>query len=76
MKLKDNDNIFQVSTETARDAALTTVGDSVEMNFIKVGSSRYIIVNSFINNSLGNVEQQQKEQEENKDVEILNDTNS
>ena len=50
MKLKDNDNIFQVSTETARDAALTTVGDSVEMNFIKVGSSRYIIVNSFINN--------------------------
>ena len=76
IKLKDNDNIFQVSTETARDAALTTVGDSVEMNFIKVGSSRYIIVNSFINNSLGNVEQQQKEQEENKDVEILNDTNS
>ena len=76
MKLKDNDNIFQVSTDTARDAALTTVGDSVEMNFIKVGSSRYIIVNSFINNSLGNVEQQQKEQEENKDVEILNDTNS
>lgn len=76
MKVKDNDNIFQVSTETARDAALTTVGDSVEMNFIKVGSSRYIIVNSFINNSLGNVEQQQKEQEENKDVEILNDTNS
>ena len=76
MKLKDNDNIFQVSTETARDAALTTVGDSVELNFIKVGSSRYIIVNSFINNSLGNVEQQQKEQEENKDVEILNDTNS
>lgn len=76
MKLKDNDNIFQVSTETARDSALTTVGDSVEMNFIKVGSSRYIIVNSFINNSLGNVEQQQKEQEENKDVEILNDTNS
>lgn len=76
MKLKDNDNIFQVSTETARDAALTTVGDSVEMNFIKVGSSRYIIVNSFINNSLGNVEQQQKEQEENKDVEILNNTNS
>ena len=75
MKLKDNDNIFQVSTETARDAALTTVGDSVEMNFIKVGSSRYIIVNSFINNSLGNVEQQQKEQEENKDVEILNDSN-
>lgn len=76
MKLKDNNNIFQISTETAREAALTTVGDSVEMNFIKVGSSRYIIVNSFINHSLGNVEQQQKEQKENKDVEILNDTNS
>ncbi|WP_294156574.1 cell shape-determining protein [uncultured Clostridium sp.] len=66
MKLKGDDNIFQVSTETARDAALTAAGDSVEMKFIKVGSSRYIIVNSFINNSLGNVEEQQKEQEENK----------
>lgn len=66
IKLKDDDNIFQVSTETARDVALTAVGDSVEMKFIKVGSSRYIIVNSFINNSLGNVEEQQKEQEENR----------
>ncbi|WP_294404601.1 cell shape-determining protein [uncultured Clostridium sp.] len=76
IKLKDDDNIFQISTETARDAALTAAGDSVEMKFIKVGSSRYIIVNSFINNSLGNVEEQQKEQEENKqhennDVEFL-----
>ena len=76
IKLKDNDNIFQVSTETARDAALTAVGDSVEMNFIKIGSSRYIIVNSFINNSLGNVEEQQKEQEENKSVELLEDLNN
>lgn len=78
IKLKDNDNIFQVSTETARDVALTAVGDSVEMNFIKVGTSRYIIVNSFINNSLGNIEEQQKEQEENKqdnngDVELLDE---
>lgn len=78
IKLKDNDNIFQISTETARDAALTAVGDSVEVKFIKVGSSRYIIVNSFINNSLGNIEEQQKEQEENNqesshDVENLND---
>lgn len=71
IKLKNNDNVFQVSTETARDAALTAVGDSVEMKFIKIGSSRYIIVNSFINNSLGNVEEQQKEQEENKSVESL-----
>ena len=76
IKLKDNDNIFQVSTETARDAALTAVGDSVEMNFIKIGSSRYIIVNSFINNSLGNVEEQQKEQEENKSVELFEDLNN
>ena len=78
IKLKDNDNIFQVSTETARDVALTAVGDSVDMNFITVGTSRYIIVNSFINNSLGNIEEQQKEQEENKsdiksNIELMND---
>lgn len=65
LKLKDNDNIFQVSTETSRDVALTAVGDNVEVKFIKVGFSRYIIVKSFINNSLGSVEEQQKEQEKN-----------
>lgn len=65
IKLKENENIFQVSTETTRDAALTVIGDNVEMKFIKVDSSRYIIVNSFINNSLGNMEGQQKEQENN-----------
>ncbi|MGN0144864.1 MAG: cell shape-determining protein [Clostridium sp.] len=65
IKLKDNDHIYQISTETARDVALTAVGDNVEMKFIKVGSSRYVLINSFINNSLGNIEAQQEEQENN-----------
>ena len=64
VKLKDNEHIYQISTETARDAALTVVGDSVEMKFIKVGSSRYIIVSSFVNNSIGNIEEQVQEQKD------------
>lgn len=64
VKLKDNEHIYQISTETARDAELTVVGDSVEMKFIKVGSSRYIIVSSFVNNSIGNIEEQVQEQKD------------
>lgn len=64
IKLKDNDDIFSVSTETSREVALTSVGDSVKMKFIKVGDSRYIITNSFVNTSSGSVEEQVKEQEE------------
>ena len=60
IKLKNNENIFSVSTETSRDVALTKVGDSVEMKFIKVGDSKYIIINSFVNISVGNLEEQKR----------------
>lgn len=70
IKLKDNDSIFSVSTEESRSAALTSIGDVVNMKFIKVGESRYIITNSFVNKSLGAIDEQQKEQEENKDSQL------
>lgn len=65
IKLKNNDNIFSVSTETSREAALTKVGDNVELKFIKVGDNKYIITNSFINMSLGNSEKSKEEHKEN-----------
>jgi hypothetical protein len=49
IKLKNNLNIFSVSTETSREVALTKVGDNVEVKFIRVGDSKYIITNSFTN---------------------------
>ena len=61
IKLKNNDNIFSVSTETSRDVALTKVGDTVEMKYIKVGDSKYIIINSFVNVSVGNLEEKKGE---------------
>jgi hypothetical protein len=60
IKLKNNDNIFSVSTETSREVALTKVSDIVEMKFIKVGEGRYIITNSFNNTSLGNLEEEKE----------------
>lgn len=39
LNLKNNENIFSVSTETSRAVALTKSGDSVEMKFIKVGEN-------------------------------------
>lgn len=61
IKLKNNENIFSVSTETSREVALTQANDSVEMKFIKVGDNRYIITNSFSNLSFVNSEKQKKE---------------
>ena len=61
IKLKNNNNIFSVSTETSRDVALTKAGDSIEMKFIKVGDNKYIIVNSFANTSVGNLEENKGE---------------
>ena len=49
IKLKNSDNIFSVSTETSRDAALAKIGDIVEMKYIKVGNSKYIVINSLSN---------------------------
>lgn len=69
IKLKDNENIFSVSTETSRDVALTAIGDTVNMKFIRVENSRYIITNSFVNKSLSVIEEQQKEQLEKSEVE-------
>lgn len=53
VKIKNNPNIFSVSTETSREVALTKVGDSVKMKFIRVGDNKYIITNSFVNISSG-----------------------
>ncbi|MFC4781264.1 cell shape-determining protein [Eubacterium multiforme] len=49
IKLKGSDNIYSVSTETSREAALSKVGDKVKIEYMNVGDSRYIIVNSFKN---------------------------
>jgi hypothetical protein len=57
IKLKDINNIFSVSTETSRDVALTKVGDIVEMKYIKVGNSKYIVTNSFNNASFTKIEE-------------------
>lgn len=52
IKLKGNDNIFSVSTETSRDVALSKLGDIVSIKYIQVGEGRYILTNSFENLSL------------------------
>jgi len=52
IKIKGQNNLFSVSTETAREVALTKVGDEVSIKFIKVGDGKYIITNSFENLSL------------------------
>ena len=49
IKLSGNDNVFSVSTETARAVAIASVGDNVEMKYIKTGNNNYILVNSFKN---------------------------
>lgn len=52
IKIKGQDKLFSVSTETSRSVALTNVGDTVSLKFIKVGDGDYIITNSFENLSL------------------------
>ncbi len=49
IKISGNNNVFSVSTETARSVAISAVGDEVEMKYIKTGNSNYILVNSFEN---------------------------
>lgn len=61
IKLKNSDNIFSVSTETSRDAALTKVGDVVEVKYIKVGNSKYIVTNSFNNISFTKTEEKKEQ---------------
>lgn len=47
LKIKGEESIYTVSTETARSVALAKTGDKVRLKFIKVGDSKYVIVNSF-----------------------------
>ena len=54
IKIKGEESFFSVSTETSREVALTNVGDTVSLKFIKVGDGQYIITNSFENLSLEN----------------------
>lgn len=49
LKIKGNDKIYSISTETSREVALTKVGDTVEIKYINVGGSKYIIANAFEN---------------------------
>lgn len=52
IKIKGNENIFTVSTETSREVALSKVGDKIKVKFIRVGEGKYILTNSFENLSL------------------------
>jgi len=49
IKIKGQDNIFSVSTETSREVALSSIGDKVRIKYIKVGDGKYILTNSFEN---------------------------
>ena len=53
-----------VSTETSREVALTNVGDTISIKFIKVGDGEYIITNSFENLTLENHSEDTKTLEE------------
>lgn len=52
IKIKGEESLFSISTETSREVALTNVGDRVSIKFIKVGDGKYIITNFFENLSL------------------------
>lgn len=61
IKLKENDHIFSVSTETSREVALTSVGDKVSVKYIKVGEGRFVLTNSFENITIKLVEKSETE---------------
>lgn len=61
IKLKENDHIFSVSTETSREVALTSVGDKVAVKYIKVGEGRFVLTNSFENITIKLVEKTEAE---------------
>lgn len=64
IKIKGEDSFFSVSTETSREVALTNVGDTISIKFIKVGDGEYIITNSFENLTLENHSEDTKNLEE------------
>ena len=49
IKLEGDDRIFSVSTETAREVALSSIGDKIKITYVNVSNSKYIIVNEFEN---------------------------
>ncbi|MGL5379255.1 cell shape-determining protein [Clostridium sp.] len=65
VKLKGNDNIFSVSTETSREVALSSVGDKVIVKYIKVGEGRFVLTNTFENLNLKeqNIQEQPKQEQ-------------
>ena len=77
IKIKGSENIFSVSTESSREVALTSVGDEVKVEFIKVSDGRYIITNSFDNLSLDKVvvDQSEEEKEASENATETEDTN-
>ena len=64
IKIKGEDSFFSVSTETSREVALTNIGDTISIKFIKVGDGQYIITNSFENLTLKNQSEDSKKLEE------------
>ena len=54
IKIKGQDNIFTVSTETSREVALSSIGDKVKIKYIKIGDGKYILTNSFENLTINN----------------------
>ena len=64
IKIKGEDSFFSVSTETSREVALTNVGDTISIKFIKVGDGQYIITNYFENLTLENHSEDTKTLEE------------
>lgn len=68
IKLKEDDHIFSVSTETSREAALTSLGDKVKVKYIKVGEGRFVLINSFENITIKLVEKSETEKTDDKVV--------
>lgn len=64
VKIKGVPNTFSVSTETSRDVAITSVGDTISVKYINVGDSKYIIVNDFENKTVKTVEEKITTEEE------------
>lgn len=66
IKLKNDNNIYSVSTETAREVSLSKPGDKVKIEYMNVGDSRYIIVNSFENANTSSKDKNDLKKEEKK----------
>ena len=70
LKIKGEDSIFTVSTETSRQVALSNIGDMVEISFIRVGNGDYIISNSFKNVTLEGSEKGNNTEENNSEEKV------